>query len=141
MSEEIKINKKKMYKYFGILIISLFIIMAFKNIVFASSSDNSGNQKIFNKVTNENGVQIVNLGVANYNYDPNTIYLKAGVRARIVGDINQLAGCLRTIIIPGLGLSKSFSQGDNILEFTPTSKGTFGFSCPMRMGTGTIIVQ
>ena len=55
--------------------------------------------------------------------------------------MNQLRGCLRAFRIPNLGISKVFNSNDNVLEFTPTSKGTFGFTCSMGMGTGTLIVK
>ena len=67
--------------------------------------------------------------------------LEAGKKVRIVGNMDQLQGCLKAFTIPQLGISKIFRNGDNVLEFTPTQKGTFGFSCSMGMGSGSLIIK
>lgn len=144
MADEITINIKTITKTIGILAISIFLIFAFKNIFLNNSDDNdlvNGGQTGSNKVEIKDGIQIINLGVANYNYDPNTITIKEGMPVKIIGNMNQLQGCLRSFIIPKLGISKLFTKGDNILEFTPKQKGTFKFSCTMGMGTGNLIVE
>src|SRR3989344_5365687 len=78
------------------------------------------------------------LGIANYNYDPEIINVEAGKPVKIVGNMQQLQGCLKAFSIPQLGLSKVFKNGDNVLEFTPEERGTFGFTCSMGMGTGSL---
>ena len=55
--------------------------------------------------------------------------------------MQQLKGCLRSFTIPNLGIKKIFTESDNILEFMPDKKGTFGFSCSMGMGIGKLIVN
>ena len=145
MSEEIQIKKSMVWSIAGVVIIGLFIVFALSN---ARGSKNDGNQELVqggevgaNKVIIEGDAQIVNLGIAHYNYDPNTITVKAGKAVKIIGNMNQLQGCLRAFRIPQLGISKIFSTGDNILEFIPSQKGTYGFSCSMGMGRGTLIVE
>ncbi len=89
----------------------------------------------------QNGdVQVVQLSYKDLNYYPSTIYLKAGVPARIEVDTEKVTGCMRTIVIPSLNIKKTVSASDNVIEFTPTKEGTIPFSCIMGMGRGTFIV-
>jgi|SRR3989344_3484338 len=144
MVEEIKIKKSMIWSIAGVLIIGIFVVLALGN---ARSSNNADTELVkggdagSNKVVIDGDTQIVNLGIANYNYDPNTITVKADKPVKIIGNMNQLQGCLRAFSIPQLGVSKIFRTGDNILEFTPTQKGTYGFTCSMGMGKGTLIVE
>ena len=147
MSSEIKIKKSTIFGIVGILFIATFVFFALRNVLAEKNNEITGelvkgaqfaqNKKVFN----DGGVQTVSLGVANYNYDPLTINVELGKPVRIIGDMEQLKGCLRAFTIPGLGIFKNFKDNDNILEFTPTQKGTFSFSCSMGMGYGTLIVK
>ena len=146
MAEEVKIKKRTIFTIIGIVLILGFVLFAFKNILLTKGNEITGDlvrggETGSNKVINEGDTQIVNLGVANYNYDPNFITVESGKKVKIIGNMNQLQGCLRAFRIPNLGISKVFNSNDNVLEFTPTSKGTFGFTCSMGMGTGTLIVK
>src|SRR3989344_1874691 len=145
MSDQITIKRKTIFGVIGFIFIGLFIAFAVRNFMIDDEAVTGdlvrGGPTGSNTVTNENGIQIVNLGVANYNYDPSVITVEAGKPVRIVGNMNQLQGCLRAFSIPQLGLSKIFANGNNMLEFTPKQKGSFGFTCSMGMGTGTLIVQ
>ena len=146
MAENIELKKSTLIIIASILIIGGFLTFAIVKVT--SGRDNpltgelvQGGNAGSNAVFNEGGVQVINLGVANYNYDPNTINVQAGKLVRIVGNMQQLAGCLRAFTIPKLGISKVFSNSDNVLEFTPTQPGSYTFSCSMGMGYGTLIVS
>ncbi|MBS3142406.1 cupredoxin domain-containing protein [Candidatus Woesearchaeota archaeon] len=88
---------------------------------------------------NTGDVQEVTLGFGN-NYEPNIITVNQGVPVRITMDMNEVRGCFRSVVIPQLGIRKTFTESDNVLEFTPDKKGTYPFSCAMGMGTGKIVV-
>jgi len=148
MSQNIEIKKSTLIIIVSILVIGSFLTFAIVKIASGNDNDNpatgelvKGGQTGSNSVVNEGDVQVVNLGVANYNYDPQTIKVEAGKKVRIIGNMQQLAGCLRAFTIPKLGISKIFSKNDNLLEFTPTQKGSFPYSCSMGMGYGTLIVN
>ena len=87
------------------------------------------------------GVQEVTLSWGKFNYDPEVIRVKAGKPVKIIGDVSRLQGCFQSLVIPELKLEKYFTKGDNVLLFTPEEKGTFGFTCAMGMGKGTLIVE
>ncbi|HLG24292.1 MAG TPA: cupredoxin domain-containing protein [Candidatus Nanoarchaeia archaeon] len=88
-----------------------------------------------------NGVQVASLSWGKFNYEPAVIKLKAGIPTKLVIDPERLQGCFRSITIPELGVQKSFSDTDTVLEFTPTEKGSFPFGCTMGMGGGTLVIE
>lgn len=144
---DIQIKKRTLYIFLAVIIFGSFIFFAAKSIV-AKDADNAltgelvkGGTPGLNNVQQQGNSQVVNLGVANYNYDPSVIEVEAGKPVRIIGNTDQLRGCLRAFTIPQLGIRKVFSGNDNILEFTPTQKGSFKFSCSMGMGYGTLRVK
>ena len=147
MAEEIKIKKSVIFSIVGVIVIGLFLFIALRNVIAGKNNNEITGELVkggiigSNKILTDGDTQIINLGIANYNYDPETITLEAGKKVRIVGNMDQLQGCLKAFTIPQLGISKIFRNGDNVLEFTPTQKGTFGFSCSMGMGSGSLIIK
>ena len=141
MAEEVKIKKSTVITVLVVLVIGVFLVVAVAKMFNNNDELVQGGSLGTNKVVIENGVQVVNLGVANYNYDPYEIRLKEGQPVKIIGNMNQLQGCLKAFTIPQLGISKLFKNNDNVLEFTPKQKGVFGFSCSMGMGSGNIIIE
>ncbi len=90
----------------------------------------------------EDGVQEVDLratSAGTYNYS--TIVLQQGIPVRIHYTADPGAGCGREVIIP-IAKARKFAptQGEALIEFTPTQKGNFPFYCSMRMFRGTIEV-
>jgi len=144
MAEEIKLKKSHLIGIIGVVLIAIFILVAIRNVI---SKNDVGTELVKGGNVGENQIvdnadfKTINLGIANYNYDPETITVKEGQKVKIIGNMNQLQGCLRAFTIPKLGISKVFNNGDNILEFTAPKKGTYGFSCTMGMGRGTLIVE
>lgn len=88
----------------------------------------------------KDGVQEVTLSWGKFNYNPEVISVKKDLPVRIKADLARLSGCFRSFQIPELGVSASFSESSDIIEFTPKKTGTFTFSCSMGMGSGKIIV-
>ncbi len=85
-------------------------------------------------------VQEVTISTGPGGYQLSAPSVKKGVLVRMTGDLSKLYGCMRALTIPQLGVSKIFSQGDNVLEFTPQKEGTFLMSCSMGMGRGQLVV-
>lgn len=103
---------------------------------------NSGGQDT-PPIVNGNGsgeVQLVTLSIKNGNYYPPIVHVKAGQPVKIMID-SSVQGCYKSFTIRQLGLSKNFASTSDSLTFTPTKAGTYGFSCSMGMGTGTLIVE
>lgn len=88
-----------------------------------------------------NGVQEATLSWGKLNYNPETIKAKKGVPLRITADMQRLSGCFQSFRIADLGVTKAFTENDNVIEFTPQKSGTFTFGCSMGMGAGKLIVE
>jgi len=144
MADEIQMKKSLIWVVLAILVIGGFVFFALKNVL---SKDDVGTELVrgeefgSNKMYIDGDVQVINLGIANYNYDPDVITVEANKPVKIIGNMQQLQGCLRAFSIPQLGISKVFRANDNVIEFTPTEKGRYGFTCSMGMGRGTLIVE
>ena len=133
-----KINKK-IFTYLLIIII-LFVLFG------CTSNNNKDSNNIFNEGTTyeakvNNGIQEVKLSWGKFNYNPSKIIVKKDLPVKIIADTDRLQGCYSSLIIKDFGVSKLFSNKDNIVQFTPTKTGEFHFSCSMGMGSGTLVVK
>ena len=133
----VKMQLGKLLSIIGIILISVFLLVAIRNFF----SNNKINTNDIKDVNTNNGEQIVQLSMRDYNYYPNVINLKYNVPAKIIVDTNKVKGCLQSIVIPDFGVRKYVTAKDNIISFTPNKKGTFSFSCSMGMGFGKIVVN
>jgi len=75
------------------------------------------------------------------NYDPQEIRVRAGDTVRIEADAGTLTGCMSTLVINGMGISKRITSTDNVLEFTAGTPGQYRLTCGMGMGDGLLIVE
>lgn len=129
-----------------------FIFFAFVNTMFFPRTTNTINANAVLLVGNtqaapsnnqgapSRNIQVVNLSAQGINYNPSVITVKAGQPVQIVANVASLQGCLKSFLIPSFNIRKFFTPSDNTVEFTPTQKGSFAFSCAMGMGRGTINV-
>ncbi|MFZ2187151.1 MAG: sulfite exporter TauE/SafE family protein [Candidatus Moraniibacteriota bacterium] len=75
---------------------------------------------------------------------PNTFKVKAGQPVRFVVDVKEDgAGCMSTIMIPGLSSQPQLLQKGSKLEmtFTPEKKGVYNITCAMGVPRGTLTVE
>ena len=75
------------------------------------------------------------------NYEPNEIRVRAGDRVRIEADASTFTGCMSTLVINGMGISKRITSTDNVLEFTASTPGQYRLTCGMGMGNGLLVVE
>ncbi len=149
------LNVEKIFWSLAIAVVAgFFLFFAFAGLVApanAAVQPNSGGQQYFAPPsqpaqlspppTVKNGVQEDTLSVQGGSYMPSPITVKKGIPVRLVGDISQMPGCSKSIIIPEFGVRKVLRQGDNTIEFTPDKSGTFDFTCSMGMYRGKIVVE
>lgn len=83
-----------------------------------------------------NGVQEVSMKVNPGGYQPNVLTVKAGVPVRWTVDGTNARGCISSLVIPSMNISRSLQSGPNVIEFTPTTPGRLLFSCSMGMYRG-----
>lgn len=130
-----KIKKNNLYLVGTILIILVGAFFLFSN------SGRAVSPLTGNVIGNQNGnVQVVKLSVSGGNYVLEPSQFKKGIPVRIEADTSKMPGCSKSVVISAFGVSKTFSSGNNIVEFTPDKAGTFNIACSMNMYRGTFTV-
>ena len=87
------------------------------------------------------GVQELSIVVAG-GYAPSMIAVKAGRPVRLHFDRQETDSCSAEVVIPAFGVKKFLPPFETtVVEFTPTSPGSFELSCGMGMLHGRIVVE
>ncbi len=92
-------------------------------------------------VLSEGGYQQAMLTYTSKGYEMVPSVLKAGIPVHVIVDLESVTGCLRSIILPQLGVKKTVGEGDDVIEFIPTTPGEYTIVCAMGMGTGKFRVE
>lgn len=129
------VNKNFIY---GAGVVAMIVVGIF--FAMGSGAKATGNVASSGEIQNQGGVQKVVIGMKNYNYYPQEVRVKANQPVSISLD-DSVYGCFRSFTIRELGLSKYLQKTTDTLDFTPTKKGNYVFSCSMGMGTGRFIVE
>ncbi|MCE5342429.1 MAG: sulfite exporter TauE/SafE family protein [Eubacteriales bacterium] len=85
-------------------------------------------------------VQIITSTLASSRYPDITVQVGVPVRWTINAPLGSINGCNNRMYIPAYNIEHTFTQGDNVIEFTPTETGTFPYSCWMGMIQAKITV-
>jgi uncharacterized protein len=89
---------------------------------------------------NTKGIQILKMTAKGFDYSPKEVFLQVDVPVRWEFTNEGVYGCAQTIYARGLYPNLiTLKQGLNIIEFTPTTKGTFKISCSMGMVDPVIV--
>lgn len=87
------------------------------------------------------GIQELLVTVAG-GYSPATVVVRAGRPVRLVFDRQETNSCSEEIVLPAFGVRKFLPPfAKTTIEFTPTTPGTFDFSCGMGMLHGRVVVE
>lgn len=86
------------------------------------------------------GVQRINSTLASRNYPSITVEAGVPVEWNINAPAGSINGCNNRMLIPEYGIEHTFTEGDNLITFTPDKTGTFQYSCWMGMIRATITV-
>ena len=101
---------------------------------------NTKSPQVVDSAVGSGNAQQITLSEKDFNYYPSTVTVQAGKPVAITLD-NKVKGCLRSLAIPQLGLTKYLRTATDSLIFTPTQKGTYTIQCSMGMGFGKLVVQ
>ncbi|QQR54570.1 sulfite exporter TauE/SafE family protein [Candidatus Peregrinibacteria bacterium] len=100
-------------------------------------SDTSGSLS----VTEEDGMQVINLEVTNYGYSPSSFTIEAGKPTLIKATMNEtVGGCISALTVPEFNLSTTLSPGENELGPIENPQSDFLITCSMGMFTATVNV-
>lgn len=89
----------------------------------------------------ENGIQMVESTLASGSYADIRVAAGIPVKWIIYAEEDEINGCNNRMLCRDFEIEKTFQPGENIIEFTPETSGTYSFSCWMGMIHGTIIVE
>jgi cobalt-zinc-cadmium efflux system membrane fusion protein len=90
----------------------------------------------------EGGVQSVTITVTADGFQPDRIELKRDVPARLIFVREVEATCATSVTIQEFNVKQDLPfKAPVVVEFTPVKKGTFEFTCGMKMISGKIVVR
>ena len=89
----------------------------------------TGSQKTGDTAVEKNGTQYV------------SSQLQSGKEWEIEASEDNINGCNYKIFLQDFGLEHTFTEGKNIIKFTPEQAGTYTYTCWMGMITGKIHVE
>ena len=100
----------------------------------AAAADNASASEV------TDGVQVVTSTLGSGTY-PN-ITVQAGIPVKWIIDApaGSINGCNYKMLVQEYGITYTFEEGENIVEFTPTEAGTVSYTCWMGMIHGSIFV-
>lgn len=89
----------------------------------------------------QQSTQTLHITVTDRGFFPSTVTLRAGQPARLIFTRNSDQTCATSVDLPNhrridLPLNKPVA-----VNMTPPVVGTYGFSCPMKMVNGSIVVR
>jgi plastocyanin domain-containing protein len=87
------------------------------------------------------GLQVVQVKVEGDAYIFSPTNVQAGKPVRLVFDLNSLPGCSRDVTLPDFDITKTISEGDTSIEFTPEAQGPIAVQCTMNMYRGTLMAE
>lgn len=86
------------------------------------------------------GIQVVNSTLTPGRYPNITVQVGIPVKWVIDAPAGSITGCNYKLLLNEYGIVHEFTEGENIIEFTPTKTGTVQYTCWMGMLRGTIFV-
>ena len=88
-------------------------------------------------------LQVISIrALPNEQYDHETITVNAGQPVRLDFSADPSVSCGTTLVIRKFGITLTSQNGQTVsTTFTPTDAGTYSYSCPMGMWSGTLIVK
>jgi len=122
------------------IMIVMFIIILVVGGYFVFGKSGNDNVPITGNAILNGEVQKLVLSEEGLNYYPQQVKVKVNQPVSLSLD-EKVKGCLRTITIRDLGVSKYLKTSQDSIEFLPTKKGVFTIACSMGMGLGKLIVE
>lgn len=75
-------------------------------------------------------------------YSPNTVRVPVGRPVRLVFDRRDDSSCSEEVVIPDFNVRRYLPTGERTaIEITPTTAGTYPFTCGMSMLRGSVVVD
>lgn len=109
--------------------------------IFSKPKETKEVQAKQNETVEKDGVQYVSSVLESGKYPDITIKAGEPVVWEIEADKGSINGCNYKILLQDFNMEYTFSEGENVIEFTPEKEGVYTYSCWMGMITGKIYVE
>lgn len=127
----------------AVSIIAAIVLMLGGGIVYTNLSNIFGLNKAdtaAGEMEIIDGVQVVNSTLASGRYPNITVQVEIPVKWVINAPEGSINGCNYKMLIKEYGIEYTFTESENIIEFTPTKPGSLQYTCWMGMICGNIFV-
>ena len=101
----------------------------------------TGSQTTGDTAVEKNGTLYVFSQLQSGKYPDITVRAGEPVEWEIEASEDNINGCNYKIFLQDFGLEHTFTEGKNIIKFTPEQAGTYTYTCWMGMITGKIHVE
>jgi len=110
-------------------------------ITYFFSDERFSNSSGGSKIAVQDGVQQVTIQVQNNGYAPNRVRVQAGTPVQLTLQTKDVYSCASSFVFKAFNIRLQLGPTDSqMVEFTPTKKGNYTFSCSMGMYTGVLEV-
>lgn len=126
-----------------VLLLSIFNLrsgMALANINLTEIFASKGESELIIGAPKKTGMQEIVMRVTPYGYEPSELTVQAGSPVRWQIDGSEASGCTNGLVVPDLKINQPLKRGNNVIEFTPVTRGDIAFTCSMGMVRGIIHV-
>lgn len=132
---------KRMYKAIGLAVMAAMMI-AGGTVWNSITTANHLKEAAFaaGEAEMTDGVQVINSTLAPGSYPDIIVQAEIPVRWIIDAPAGSINGCNYKMLVEEYGIEYSFQEGENVIEFTPSDAGTYGYTCWMGMIHGNIYV-
>jgi sulfite exporter TauE/SafE len=87
------------------------------------------------------GAQTVTITASSHDYSPANVEAKAGLPTTLIVKTNATRGCIRSLVIPSLGMQKILpATGETRIGLGVLQPGRLHYTCGMGMYSGTITI-
>lgn len=128
------------FKVAGVVVIGLGIFNLENGTVLVSLGSETAAGNSQGTGTPSQDAQVVRITQKANGYFPTTISVKKGRPVKLIIDSEDSYTCAASLLIPKVGVRKTLTPGENVVEFIPEKSGPIPFSCSMGMYRGVINV-
>jgi len=129
-----------------VLILALFnlksgLILTGVNVDAVFNKPTAATEDSVASVTEENGMQVINIEVTNYGYSPSSFTIEAGKPTIIKATMNEtIGGCISVLTVPEFNLVTYLNSGENELGPIDNPQDDFLITCSMGMFSANVKV-
>lgn len=132
--------RRTAYKAAGIAVTAVVLVAGMTVCHYTMGKEEGESVAADTATVTEEGIQVINSTLSPGTYPDITVQAGIPVKWMIDAPSGSINGCNYKMLLSQYGIEYSFSEGENIIEFTPEETGSYDYTCWMGMIHGTIHV-